>query len=90
MIRRLFCRASNNDQNNITEIAAVKTSSLRMNQTASGFSAVTTRGSKMLSDYEGKWLVLFSHPAYFTLVCTTEFMAFANRQDEFSKLNTEF
>jgi len=47
-----------------------------MNQTASGFSAVTTRGPKTLFDYEGKWLMLFSHPAYFTPVCTNEFMAF--------------
>ncbi|MCK4834093.1 MAG: peroxiredoxin [Gammaproteobacteria bacterium] len=61
----------------------------RMNQPAPDFDAVTTHGNRKLADYQGKWLVLFSHPADFTPVCTTEFMAFAKRQDEFSKLNTE-
>ncbi len=61
----------------------------RMNQAAPDFDAVTTHGNRKLADYLGKWLVLFSHPADFTPVCTTEFMAFAKRQDEFSKLNTE-
>lgn len=40
-------------------------------------------------DYEGKWVVLFSHPADFTPVCTTEFVAFQKRIDEFKKLNCE-
>lgn len=40
-------------------------------------------------DYEGKWVVLFSHPADFTPVCTTEFVAFQKRADEFKKLNCE-
>ena len=61
----------------------------RMNQAAPDFDAVTTHGDRKLADYQGKWLVLFSHPADFTPVCTTEFMAFAKRQDEFSELNTE-
>ncbi len=50
----------------------------------------TTRGTKNLpKDYKGKWVVLFSHPADFTPVCTTEFVAFAKKADEFKKLNTE-
>lgn len=50
----------------------------------------TTRGIKNLpEDYKGKWFVLFSHPADFTPVCTTEFVAFQQRYDEFRKLNTE-
>jgi len=50
----------------------------------------TTHGPKVLpKDYEGKWLVLFSHPADFTPVCTTEFVEFQNRYEEFKKLNTE-
>jgi peroxiredoxin (alkyl hydroperoxide reductase subunit C) len=61
----------------------------RMNQAAPDFDAVTTHGNRTLSDYQGKWLVLFSHPADFTPVCTTEFMAFAKRQSEFSELDTE-
>jgi len=41
------------------------------------------------SDYKGKWVVLFSHPADFTPVCTTEFVAFQKRYDEFKALNCE-
>lgn len=60
-----------------------------LNKPAPSFNAVTTDGPRTLEDYKGKWLVLFSHPADFTPVCTTEFMAFAKRQQEFKKLNTE-
>ena len=50
----------------------------------------TTHGVKVLpKDYTGKWLVLFSHPADFTPVCTTEFVAFAKRHEDFKKLNTD-
>lgn len=50
----------------------------------------TTHGVKNLpTDYSGKWLVLFSHPADFTPVCTTEFVAFAKRADQFAELNAE-
>jgi peroxiredoxin len=61
----------------------------RLNEPAPDFDALTTHGRKTLSDYRGKWLVLFSHPADFTPVCTTEFMAFARRADEFAAMNTE-
>ncbi len=51
---------------------------------------LTTHGVKNLpDDYRGKWFVLFSHPADFTPVCTTEFIAFAKRYEDFKKLNTE-
>ncbi|MCR4408857.1 MAG: peroxiredoxin [Candidatus Saccharicenans sp.] len=50
----------------------------------------TTHGKKVLpKDYAGKWLVLFSHPADFTPVCTTEFVSFAKNYDKFQKLNAE-
>ncbi|EHP83980.1 peroxiredoxin [Methanotorris formicicus] len=52
----------------------------------------TTHGTIKLPDYyieRGKWFVLFSHPADFTPVCTTEFVGFQKRYDEFRKLNTE-
>ncbi|HEY9148472.1 MAG TPA: peroxiredoxin [Gammaproteobacteria bacterium] len=61
----------------------------RMNEPAPAFEAPTTHGVKKLEDYKGKWLILFSHPADFTPVCTTEFMAFANAHDEFQAMNTE-
>ncbi len=60
-----------------------------LNQPAPDFTAPTTHGIKKLTDYRGKWLVLFSHPADFTPVCTTEFMAFANHHEQFQQLNCE-
>lgn len=51
---------------------------------------VTTHGPKNLpEDYAGKWWILFSHPADFTPVCTTEFVAFQKLYGEFRKLNCE-
>lgn len=61
----------------------------QLNKPAPAFTAKTTHGMKSLSDYQGKWLVLFSHPADFTPVCTTEFIGFANRAADFAKLNCE-
>ena len=61
----------------------------RLNEFAPDFTAKTTHGEIKLSDYKGKWVVLFSHPADFTPVCTTEFIAFAKKNDDFKKLNTE-
>lgn len=57
---------------------------------APAFDAVTTQGEiHFPEDYKGKWVILFSHPADFTPVCTTEFMTFASMLDEFKALNTE-
>ena len=57
---------------------------------APSFTAVTTQGEiNFPEDYKGKWVILFSHPADFTPVCTTEFMTFATMQDDFKELNTE-
>ncbi|MCD6409056.1 MAG: peroxiredoxin [Candidatus Verstraetearchaeota archaeon] len=54
------------------------------------FEAQTTKGKiRFPEDYKGKWVVLFSHPADFTPVCTTEFVAFQKRYEEFKKLNCE-
>jgi len=50
----------------------------------------TTHGSLKLPDhFSGKWFVLFSHPADFTPVCTTEFVAFQKLYDKFKSLNCE-
>ncbi|WP_273327305.1 peroxiredoxin [Vallitalea guaymasensis] len=50
----------------------------------------TTKGNTTLpDDYAGKWFVLFSHPGDFTPVCTTEFIGFAKKAEEFKALNTE-
>lgn len=61
----------------------------QINERAPDFEANTTHGVKKLSDYKGKWLILFSHPADFTPVCTTEFMGFAKHYEDFKKINTE-
>lgn len=61
----------------------------RLNEPAPSFEAPTSHGTVCLEDYEGKWLVLFSHPADFTPVCTTEFMAFAKAHRDFQEINTE-
>ena len=73
-----------------TTISAKETTGLpRLNERAPDFEAPTTHGVRKLADYQGKWLVLFSHPADFTPVCTTEFMAFAKAQDQFAQLNCD-
>jgi peroxiredoxin (alkyl hydroperoxide reductase subunit C) len=57
---------------------------------APSFKAKTTQGEiQFPEDYKGKWVILFSHPADFTPVCTTEFMTFASMQGEFKALNCE-
>ncbi len=77
--------------NDVVEtIQAAKATRLpRLNEPAPEFEANTTHGLRKLSDYAGKWLVLFSHPADFTPVCTTEFMGFAKRYGAFQALNCE-
>ena len=61
----------------------------RLGDAAPPFEAVTTFGKLRLEDFKGSWLVLFSHPADFTPVCTTEFMAFAKAHPELRKMNCE-
>lgn len=57
---------------------------------APAFKAITTQGEiNFPEDYKGKWVILFSHPADFTPVCTTEFMTFASMIDAFKAINTE-
>jgi peroxiredoxin (alkyl hydroperoxide reductase subunit C) len=61
----------------------------RLNEPAPDFKAVSTQGEITLSQFKGKWVVLFSHPADFTPVCTTEFVEFAKRYDEFAAKNVQ-
>ena len=57
---------------------------------APAFSALTTTGRvNFPEDYEGKWVMFFSHPSDFTPVCTTEFMVMASMQEEFREMNVE-
>jgi len=62
----------------------------RIGDMAPRFDAVTTQGNiRFPEDYKGKWIILFSHPADFTPVCTSEFMTFARMEPEFTRLNTQ-
>jgi len=62
----------------------------RIGDKAPEFTAVTTQGNiHFPADYEGKWVILFSHPADFTPVCTSEFMTFASMEEEFKALNCQ-
>lgn len=73
-------------ENQITEINTMP----RIGDQAPDFEAVTTKGNIKMSDFANdKWIVMFSHPADFTPVCTTEMSGFATRKAEFDALNTE-
>jgi len=61
----------------------------RLNEAAPDFKAKTTHGERSLADYKGKWLILFSHPADFTPVCTTEFIGFEKAAETFRSMNCE-
>ena len=62
----------------------------RIGDPAPEFVAITTQGEiNFPADYRGKWVILFSHPADFTPVCTSEFMTFAKMQNEFKSVNCE-
>lgn len=62
----------------------------RIGEPAPEFKAVTTQGEiNFPADYKGSWVILFSHPADFTPVCTSEFMTFASMEEQFAKANTK-
>lgn len=75
----------------IIEVEEVRPQMPLIGEPAPEFTAVTTQGViNFPKDYKGKWVILFSHPADFTPVCTTEFMTFASIADELrEELNTE-
>ena len=75
---------------NMNENAQHFNSMPRIGDDAPDFTAKTTIGEITLSDFaEDKWIIMFSHPADFTPVCTTELSGFAKRKPEFEALNTE-
>ena len=60
----------------------------RIGEPAPEFKAVTTQGEiNFPGDYKGSWVILFSHPADFTPVCTSEFMTFASMEEQFAEAN---
>jgi peroxiredoxin (alkyl hydroperoxide reductase subunit C) len=61
----------------------------RLGEKAPSFEAVTSHGTVRLEDFQGSWLILFSHPADFTPVCTTEFIAFTEIYPELQKRGAE-
>lgn len=66
----------------------VVTSMPRIGDKAPSFKAVTTQGAiNFPDDFAGSWVILFSHPADFTPVCTTEFMTFATMEEKFNQAN---
>jgi peroxiredoxin (alkyl hydroperoxide reductase subunit C) len=70
----------------MSDALQVKSGSLRIGDRTPDFEARTTHGPVKLSDYRGRWLIFFSHPADFTPVCTTEFVALARHQDKFEAM----
>lgn len=60
----------------------------RIGDPAPAFTSVTTQGTiNFPHDYSGSWVILFSHPADFTPVCTSEFMTFATMEKQFNQVN---
>lgn len=60
---------------------------LRLGDAAPNFHARSTQGPISLADYRGRWTILFSHPADFTPVCTSEFISIARAADRFAAMN---
>jgi peroxiredoxin (alkyl hydroperoxide reductase subunit C) len=67
----------------------IETPPVQIGDTVPDFRARTTMGDIQLSDYRGRWLLLFSHPADFTPVCTSEFIALTRAHDRFKALNCD-
>ena len=74
------------EENQVQEVVSLP----RIGDPAPEFVATTTQGEiNFPKDYEGKWVILFSHPADFTPVCTSEFMTFATMQYQFKEANCD-
>lgn len=72
----------------LLEVQEKPTPMPRIGDSAPSFQAATTQGPiNFPDDYKGEWVILFSHPADFTPVCTSEFMTFAKLEEKFAKAN---
>lgn len=71
----------------MTDDLEIQPGILRIGDLAPDFEARSTHGPIRLSDYRGRWLLFFSHPADFTPVCTTEFVALAREAAKFEALD---
>ena len=77
-------------KNNKMEMCDTMTLMPRIGNQTPEFKAITTQGNiNFPSDYKGKWIIIFSHPADFTPVCISEFMTFASMQKDSTALNTQ-
>ena len=72
-----------------TDLIPIVKRGLRISDPAPRFVARTTAGIRSLSDYEGRWLLFFAHPADFTPVCTSEFIAFSKAADRFAAIGCD-
>ena len=77
------------DQITIEERRASSSAPLLIGSPAPQFVTRTTMGERSLDDYRGRWLVLFSHPADFTPVCTSEFVSFSKAYPRFQELGCD-
>ncbi len=74
----------------VTDISATVMGMPRIGDPAPAFTAATTQGEiNFPADHAGRWVILFSHPADFTPVCTSEFMTFASMAEQFAEYNTD-
>nr|WP_312575896.1 peroxiredoxin [Sedimentibacter sp.] len=75
--------------NNVTNDLITNRECLTIGRIAPDFTAITTQGPITMSQFRGKWVLLFSHPGDFTPVCTSEFISFAQLNPEFEKRNVQ-
>jgi peroxiredoxin (alkyl hydroperoxide reductase subunit C) len=87
--RKVICQPSPDEEENMSTTTEARIP--RILEQAPDFKAKSTHGVIQLSDYttKGKYVLLFSHPSDFTPVCTTEFIEFARRYDDFERLNVQ-
>lgn len=83
----MISKSNINNSNDLSQEA--NRQCLTIGRIAPDFAAITTQGPITLSQYRGKWVLLFSHPGDFTPVCTSEFISFSELYPEFVKRNVE-